>query len=72
MCVTALANLTQASIKEGANIKKFSKDQDIIPFFEMHWEALTTQTRRQTLSWHSTVFFRISICQYIRFIPVVI
>ncbi len=55
MCVTALANLTQASAKEGTNTKEFSKDKDIIPFFEMHWEALTTTTRRVTQSWHSTV-----------------
>ncbi|CAG7727789.1 unnamed protein product, partial [Allacma fusca] len=55
MCVTALANLTQASVKEGRNRKIFSKDKDIIPFFDMHWEGMTTTTRRVTQSWHATV-----------------
>lgn len=64
MCVTALANLTQASAKEGTNTKEFSKDKDIIPFFEMHWEALTTTTRRVTQSWHSTVRIKFKACFY--------
>jgi len=55
MCVTALANLTQADVKDGTNRKLFSKDKDIIPFFDMHWEGMTTTTRRVTQSWHSTV-----------------
>ena len=55
MCVTALANLTQASIKDGTNRKVFSKDKDIIPFIDMHWEGMTTTTRRVTQSWHLTV-----------------
>ena len=39
-CVTALANLTQQSIKEGAVKKMFSKDE-ILRFFEMHGEVMT-------------------------------
>ncbi|CAH1176830.1 unnamed protein product [Phaedon cochleariae] len=55
MCVTAIANLQQASIKEGSNRTMFSKDQEIIPYIEYHWEALTTTSRRVTQSWHITV-----------------
>lgn len=55
MCVTAIANLQQASLKEGPNRKMFSKEKEIIPYIEYHWEALTTTSRRVTQSWHSTV-----------------
>lgn len=55
MCVTAIANLMQASIKEGNPKTKFTKDKDIIPFIESHWEGMTTIPRRVTQSWHVTV-----------------
>lgn len=55
MCVTALANLQQGSSKEGTNRMMFSKDKEIIPYIEYHWEALTTTSRRVTQSWHATV-----------------
>ncbi|XP_046668089.1 set1/Ash2 histone methyltransferase complex subunit ASH2 isoform X1 [Homalodisca vitripennis] len=55
MCVTAIGNLTQASIKEGKPRTKFSKERDIIPFIDAHWEGMTTTSRRVTQSWHSTV-----------------
>lgn len=55
MCVTAIANLQQASAKDGTNKKMFSKDKEIIPYIEYHWESLTTTPRRVTQSWHSTV-----------------
>lgn len=55
MCITALANLQQTSSKEGANRTMFSKDKEIIPYIEYHWEALTTTSRRVTQSWHVTV-----------------
>lgn len=55
MCVTALANLQQTSYKEGHNRTMFSKDREIIPYIEYHWEALTTTSRRVTQSWHVTV-----------------
>lgn len=55
MCITALANLQQTSAKEGANRTMFSKDKEIIPYIEYHWEALTTTSRRVTQSWHVTV-----------------
>lgn len=55
MCVTALANLQQTSYKEGINRTMFSKEREIIPYIEYHWEALTTTSRRVTQSWHVTV-----------------
>ena len=55
LCVTALANLIQASVKEGKPKKFFSKDKEVIPFIESHWEGMTTTARRVTQSWHSTV-----------------
>lgn len=55
MCVTALANLQQSSAKDGANKTIFSKDKDIIPFIDQHWEGMTTMPRRVTQSWHATV-----------------
>lgn len=55
MCVTAIANLQQLSFKDGSNRSMFSKDKEIIPYIEYHWEALTTTARRVTQSWHSTV-----------------
>ncbi|KAL3276502.1 hypothetical protein HHI36_011882 [Cryptolaemus montrouzieri] len=55
MCVTAIANLQQASAKEGSNKIMFSKEKEIIPYIEHHWEALTTTSRRVTQSWHLTV-----------------
>lgn len=55
MCVTAIANLQQTSFKEGVNKMMFSKEKEIIPYIEYHWEALTTTSRRVTQSWHVTV-----------------
>ncbi|RZF45134.1 hypothetical protein LSTR_LSTR000544 [Laodelphax striatellus] len=55
MCVTALGNLMQQSIKEGASQTQFSKDKHIIPFIDCHWDSMTTTPRRVTQSWHSTV-----------------
>lgn len=55
LCVTAIGNLIQTSIKEGKPKKFFSKDKDIIPFIESHWEGMNTAARRVTQSWHSTV-----------------
>ncbi|XP_055849029.1 set1/Ash2 histone methyltransferase complex subunit ASH2 [Episyrphus balteatus] len=55
MCVTAIANMQQNSVKEGKNQLLFSKDKEIIPFIDTYWEAMTTMPRRLTISWHSTV-----------------
>ncbi|XP_018013745.1 set1/Ash2 histone methyltransferase complex subunit ASH2 [Hyalella azteca] len=61
MCVTALANLSHGSSskgksnKDGSGTKLFSLQKDIIPFLEQNWEALTTQARRATHSWHTTL-----------------
>jgi hypothetical protein len=55
MCVTAIGNLMQASVKEGSPRTMFSKERDIIPFIDSHWEGMTTMPRRVTQSWHATV-----------------
>lgn len=55
MCVTAIANLQQTSVKDGTNRQLFSKEKELIPYIEYHWEALTTTSRRVTQSWHATV-----------------
>lgn len=55
MCITAIANLMQTSTKEGNPRTMFSKDMDIIPFIESHWEGMTTMSRRVTQSWYATV-----------------
>lgn len=55
MCITAIANMRQNSLKEGKPKNIFSKDKDIIPFLEQYWESMTTMPRRVTQSWYSTV-----------------
>ncbi|CAH1725860.1 set1/Ash2 histone methyltransferase complex subunit ASH2 [Aphis gossypii] len=55
MCVTAIGNLMQETIKNGNPQIYFSRDKDIIPFIESHWESMTTTARRVTQSWHSTI-----------------
>ncbi|XP_075150139.1 set1/Ash2 histone methyltransferase complex subunit ash2 isoform X1 [Haematobia irritans] len=55
MCITAIANMRQNSLKEGKPKTIFSKDKDIIPFLEQYWESMTTMPRRVTQSWYSTV-----------------
>lgn len=57
MILTALGNLTQRAVKEGLSKTQFFKDQDIIPYIDQHWEAMTTMSRRVTTSWHATVIF---------------
>lgn len=52
MCATAIANLLQQNSPKTT----FSKDKDIIPFIEKHWEHLTTMPRRIKQTWHTTVF----------------
>lgn len=52
MCVTAIANLQQATQKKGKTKFLFHKDEDIIPFMEQYWEAMTTMPRRVTQSWY--------------------
>lgn len=55
MCVTAIGNMMQASVKEGSPRTMFSKERDIIPFIDSHWEGMTTMPRRVTQSWHATI-----------------
>lgn len=51
MCVTAIANMQQNAVKEGKEKILFSKDKDIIPYIEQHWECMTTMPKRVTQSW---------------------
>lgn len=55
ICITALGNLAQASVKEGKPKTMFNKDKEIIPFIDTYWEGMTTMPRRVTQSWHATV-----------------
>ncbi|XP_037868744.1 set1/Ash2 histone methyltransferase complex subunit ASH2 isoform X1 [Bombyx mori] len=55
MCLTAIANLQQDSVKNGSNRRLFSKDREIIPYIDQYWEAMTTMPRRVTQSWYATV-----------------
>lgn len=55
MCITAIANLMQNSIKEGSSRQYFSRDREIVPYIESHWEYMTSLPRRVTQSWHSTI-----------------
>ncbi|XP_055677181.1 set1/Ash2 histone methyltransferase complex subunit ASH2 isoform X1 [Lutzomyia longipalpis] len=55
MCLTAIANMQQASVKDGNVRYSFSKDKEIIPFIDQYWEAMTTMPRRLTQSWYATV-----------------
>lgn len=45
----------QTSIKEGNPKIQFTKDKDIIPFIESHWEGITTFAKRVKQSMHSSV-----------------
>lgn len=55
MCVTALANLHRAAQKDNKPRALFNKDQEILPYIEQYWEAMTTMPRRVTQSWYATV-----------------
>jgi Set1/Ash2 histone methyltransferase complex subunit ASH2 len=56
MCLTTLANLTNEKIKRNSPGKHFfSKDKEIIPFIDKHWEELTNAPRRVKSTWHSTI-----------------
>jgi Set1/Ash2 histone methyltransferase complex subunit ASH2 len=55
MCITTIANLMQASTKEGSMKQYFSRDREIVPYIDSHWEYMTTMPRRVTQSWHATV-----------------
>ncbi|XP_032796232.1 set1/Ash2 histone methyltransferase complex subunit ASH2 isoform X2 [Daphnia magna] len=55
MCITTIANLMQNSTKEGTSRQYFSRDREIVPYIDSHWEYLTTMPRRVTQSWHSTI-----------------
>ncbi|KAH3861122.1 hypothetical protein DPMN_024050 [Dreissena polymorpha] len=53
ICYTTLANLTYMFRDE--NRVMFSRDREIIPFVEKHWEMMTTMPRRIKSTWHTTV-----------------
>lgn len=55
LCVSAVGNLMQATVKAGRKKEYFSKDSEIVPFIDRHWEGMTTNPRRVTQSWHATV-----------------
>lgn len=55
MCITTLANLQRKTVKDGNPRFLFSKDREIIPFIESYWESITTQARKQTTAWYSTI-----------------
>lgn len=55
MCITAIANMQQASVKDGNVRFTFSRDREIIPFIDQYWDAITGQPRRVTQSWYLTV-----------------
>lgn len=61
MCVTAIANMQQAATKDGKSKVIFAKDDDIIPYIEHYWEAMTTMPRRVTQSWYATNIFNCMI-----------
>uniref|UniRef100_A0A667X1M9 Set1/Ash2 histone methyltransferase complex subunit ASH2 n=1 Tax=Myripristis murdjan TaxID=586833 RepID=A0A667X1M9_9TELE len=56
MCLTALANLTWRSRTQEEHPKTmFSKDKDIIPFIDKHWECMTTRQRPGKLTWPNNI-----------------
>ena len=55
MCITTIANLMQNSIKEGSSRQYFSRDREIVPYIDSHWEYMTSLPRRVTTSWHATI-----------------
>lgn len=55
MCITTIANLQRKTVKDGSPRYMFSKDREIIPFIEAYWESITTQARKQTNGWYSTI-----------------
>ncbi|XP_013078808.1 set1/Ash2 histone methyltransferase complex subunit ASH2-like isoform X1 [Biomphalaria glabrata] len=56
ICQMTLANLLHNAKTEGVSKTIFSKDRDIIPFIEKHWESLTTMQRRVKVTWHTTIY----------------
>ncbi|XP_038061625.1 set1/Ash2 histone methyltransferase complex subunit ASH2-like [Patiria miniata] len=55
LCHMALANLTAQQRLESTDKIMFSKEKDLIPFINQHWEALTPMQRRTTTTWHATI-----------------
>lgn len=55
MCITAIANMQQASVKDGNARYTFSRDKEIIPYIDQYWDAITAMPRRVTQSWYTTV-----------------
>nr|CAG4634695.1 EOG090X03NS [Alona affinis] len=55
MIITTIANLMQNSIKEGSSRQYFSRDREIVPYIDSHWEYMTSLPRRVTQSWHATI-----------------
>lgn len=57
LCVSAIANL---SMREDPKLIRkipffFSRDKEIIPFIDTHWELLTTAPRKTRSTWHVSI-----------------
>lgn len=55
ICLSAIANLAQKSVAEGNPKTLFSRDKEIIPYVDKHWESLSTMQRRIKQTWHTTI-----------------
>ncbi|XP_033122323.1 set1/Ash2 histone methyltransferase complex subunit ASH2-like isoform X2 [Anneissia japonica] len=55
LCVAALANLTHQQRKADKPKRMFSKDKELIPYINRHWEYLSAMSRRSTTTWHNSI-----------------
>ncbi|XP_072165071.1 set1/Ash2 histone methyltransferase complex subunit ASH2-like [Diadema setosum] len=55
LCHCALANLLAKHKNDDPPKVLFSKEADLIPFIDTHWEQLTPMPRRTTVTWHGTI-----------------
>ncbi|XP_030835126.1 set1/Ash2 histone methyltransferase complex subunit ASH2 isoform X1 [Strongylocentrotus purpuratus] len=55
LCQCALANLQAQHKTQDPPKTMFSKETDLIPFIDTHWEQLTPMPRRTTITWHGTI-----------------
>ncbi|XP_063968813.1 set1/Ash2 histone methyltransferase complex subunit ASH2-like [Lytechinus pictus] len=55
LCQCALANLQAKHKSLDPPKTMFSKETDLIPFIDTHWEQLTPMPRRTTITWHGTI-----------------
>ncbi|XP_071953377.1 set1/Ash2 histone methyltransferase complex subunit ASH2-like isoform X2 [Antedon mediterranea] len=55
LCVAALANLTHQQKKADKAKRMFSKDKELVPYINRHWEYLSAMPRRTTTTWHNSI-----------------